>query len=268
MVEQLEGAAILRRLEDPFRHTNETFNVVARDANATHSKNLDGNKKDAAEALFLLREPAKKYFGCIVCGRTVFTKRPVKYRLDKKITQGDAAGRELVRVGRKHCDEFHRNTWVWNLVPDSGWLTCEERRDGHERAHLDGILHQAMSNAARKMPVPTDKHLDLTILFCQRVTFAQCWLAWCSKSYLRQSKSVVVSNGVRDVAYQRLSEIQNSAIIHMRSYHFQQKAHEYGKDQLINLLQLYFMQIGRYKQCGVFVEISLFERMKQMPDIE
>jgi hypothetical protein len=193
----------------PFRHTNETFNVVARDANAAPSKNLDGNKKDAAEALFLLQESAKKYFGCIVCGRTVFTKRPVKHRLDTKITQGDAAGRELVRVGRKHCDEFHRNTWVWNLVPDSGWLTCEERRDGHERAHLDGILHQAMSNAARKMPVPTDKHLDLTILFCQRVTFAQCWLAWCSKSYLRQSKSVVVSNGVRDVAYQRLSEIQN-----------------------------------------------------------
>jgi hypothetical protein len=132
----------------------------------------DGNKKAAAEGLSLLREPAEKYFVCIVCGRTVFTKRTVKYQFDTKITQGDAAGRELVRVGRKHCDEFHRNTWVWNLVPDSGWLTCEERRDGHDRAHLDGLLQQAMSVAARKMPVATDTLLDymqVSIVFCQRV---------------------------------------------------------------------------------------------------
>lgn len=257
MAVQLEGAP-----------TNETFNVVSSDANAKPKGILDGNKKAAAEGLFLLRQPAENYFECVVCGRNVFTKRPVKYLLDMKITQGDAAGRELVRVGRKHCEEFHRTTWVWNLVPDSGWLTCEERRDGHDRAHLDGLLHQAMSNAARKMPVPTDKHLDLTILFCQRVTFAQCWLAWCSKSYLRQSKSIVIASGVRDVAHERLTEIQNSAIIHMRSSQFRHKAHAYGNDKVMNLLQLYFMQIGRYKQCGFFVETSLFERMKQMRSVE
>jgi hypothetical protein len=92
--------------------SNQTLNDAARDADAKTPTNQDENTKAAAEGLFMLREPAKKYFECIVCGRTVFTKRPVKYRLDTKITQGDAAGRELVRVGRKHCDEFHRNTWV------------------------------------------------------------------------------------------------------------------------------------------------------------
>ena len=55
------------------------------------------------------------------------------------------------------------------MVPDSGWLTHEDQRVLQGSAPLDTHLHQAMSSAAKKMPIPSKADRgDLILKFIDR----------------------------------------------------------------------------------------------------
>jgi hypothetical protein len=230
------------------------------------------NVDEAAAALLDLgqKSPITQFqFQCIVCGEVIHTKRRVKYDLMDRITQSNTGERELVRVGRKHCEDRHRNMWIWNLVPDSGWLSHEDQRVLQRSAPLDMLIHQAMSNAAKKTPIRNKADLlELIIVFCDRMSYARAWLEWCSSAYIRQSRSFGTSGAIRETAYRRLSMLLSSASRRMHSTSFMEQAQSMRRTLFLNSLQLYFLEIGRYKKCNMFIERALADRFKWLPPIE
>jgi hypothetical protein len=243
----------------------------------SRSKVRDPWHDTAAEALLDLGQISPKtkcQFECIVCCAVIQTKRPVRYQLEHRIGQRTATERELVRLGRKHCEECHRDMWIWNLVPDSGWLTHEDQRFLEPSAPLDMLIHQAMSNAAKKAPIPNKAVFnDLIIVFCDRMSHARAWLVWCSNAYIRQSRSFGTSDTIREIAYQRLNQLLSSAHRRMHSRSFMEDYGSMpngskGSTLFLNSLQLYFLEVGRYKKCDIFIERSLAESMKRLPPIE
>jgi hypothetical protein len=253
---------------------NEGTCCVSGTADMSRSSRIDRWKNTDLAAAALLdlgqRSPKTSFqFQCIVCGEVIQTKRPVKYQLEHRITQCTVGERELVRLGRKHCQDFHREMWIWNLVPDSGWLTHEDQRVLEPSAPLDMLIHQAMYNAAKKTPVPIKADLDdLILVFCDRMSAARAWLNWCSTAYIRQSKSQGTSDMIRETAYERLNVLLSSAHRRLHSPSFMELARSMRRTLFLNSLQLYFLEIGRYKKCDLFVEGSLAEWMRRLPPIE
>jgi hypothetical protein len=230
------------------------------------------DKDGMIEALLDLKQHRKNeqryYYECIVCKARIPTKHKVKYRYDVKIKQGDAATRDMVKAGRRHCQKYHDGAWVWNLVPECGTLRLDDPMNVYDEAPLDGLLHQALKTAATKTFLPI-KHdvIELFGAFTERLIFAKCWLRFCPRTY-QILKSLGNRSALRDCAIRRLDEILHSTRTYMRSPEFQERMNQYSYENIVNLLQLFCVEIGRYKRCGILLEPSLFEIYRQLPEKE
>lgn len=124
-------------------------------------------------------------------------------------------------------------------------------------------MHLALKMAATKAPTPnTGDIIDLGICFCERLTYAKCWLRVCPRTY-RVLKDNKDRGYFRDRACEViLEEIRISVKKHMLSSFFQATVDHLGKVPILNLLQLFFVEMGRYKRCNVFVEPSMLEKTK------
>jgi hypothetical protein len=222
----------------------------------------------ALQSLFMLGETSKPFFVCMVCGEQIPTRHKVKYRYDLKITQHDASSRAMVMAGRRHCRQRHDDTWVWNILPDCGTSVIVEHNDMNSQSPLDTLIHQATKMASTKAHSPTNLDINQFVCaFCEKITYAKCWLRFCPRTY-RILKSRADRSNLRDQAIERLDEILVSSKKHMRSESFQNTVDEYGFEPLLNLQQLFFVQMGRYKRCNIFVEPELYQRLKELPQSE
>jgi hypothetical protein len=221
---------------------------------------------EALEALLSLG--TGESFFCLVCKAQVSTRHQVKYNYDLKIKQCDAASRDMVKVGRRHCQKHHNDTWMWNLVPECGALTMEDPAIMYHEAPLDGLVHQALKVAATQTALPITKEiLELMLGFSDRMTYAKCWLKFCLKKnrILKHQKN---HRKLRDRAVERIDEIQCAARKYMRTEEFQQAIDCHETGNVINFLQLFCVEVGRYRRCGVFLEPSLRNKYKLLPEKE
>jgi len=210
---------------------------------------------------------------CVVCGATVCLKYPARYRLDTCIKQRDNATRLLVKSLREHCLQSHAADWIWNVVPPSGIL-----QGGFSEAELpplDGFLHLAMKNATRKggiLPTqqPTTQKTAREMLSCfiGFIGYALCYLELCPRTIRFWEGRTNRRLELRDEARHRLLEIRDSARAHMQSTAFESTLETLGFEHTLNRLLLFFVQLGRYKRCNLFVEPSLSEEYKHLDDIE
>jgi hypothetical protein len=229
------------------RTQNNCFFVIDR-----HNKmKKESNQRSAADSLILLSNKAKT-FCCVVCGGYVKTKRLVAYDLFEKIQQYKPNERELVRELRKHCQDHHPHTWIWNVIPVSGILSKHDREFYDKAADLDGILHQAMSTAAQNLtisPLQLSNPTGWLLLFCQRITYAQCWIKWSSEYYFTTHSPVDKPCKLRKLALERLSEMLSSMSKFLSTPQFLHRIGPTSFEFYINLFQLYFLERGRYIQC-------------------
>jgi hypothetical protein len=221
---------------------------------------------DALEALLSLG--TGETFFCLVCKAQVTTRHQVEYKHDLKIKQCDAASRDMVKVGRRHCQKNHNDTWMWNLVPECGALTMEDPATLYNEAPLDGLVHQALKTAATQTALPVTKDIvELILAFSDRMTYAKCWLRFCLKKN-RILKNQKDHRKLRDRAVERIEEIHTAARTYMRTKEFQQSIDCHETVNVINLLQLFCVEVGRYRRCRVFLEPSLRNKYKLLPERE
>jgi hypothetical protein len=226
----------------------------------------NGQETEALEALLSLG--TGESFFCLVCKARVSTRHQVKYKHDLKIKQCDAASRAMVKVGRRHCRKNHNDTWMWNLVPECGALTMEDPAILYNEAPLDSLLHQALKTAATQTALPVTKDIvELITGFSDRMTYAKCWLRFCLKKnpILKKQKD---HRKLRDRAVERIDEIHTAARKYMRTKEFQQAIDSYETENVINFLQLFCVEVGRYRRCRVFLEPSLHNKYKLLPERE
>jgi hypothetical protein len=213
---------------------------------------------------------AKNHFKCIVCGEILHTTRPVYYPITKCIPQYGLSDKELVKVGRKHCETSHPKTWIWNMIP-TGHLSAGQEPLTHEST-VDMILHQAMSLAARKHPIdlPYAENSDFyMIIFEARMVQAMTWMDLKCPIYIRrfdQAYSGIVM-GAREVAEQRIKEMRWSARRHMLSDATKRKLQrilQVNSYDLYNEFQLTFLELGRYKRCDLFLESKFVQKFRKI----
>jgi hypothetical protein len=198
---------------------------------------------EALEALLSLG--TGETFFCSVCEAQVNTRHQVKYKHGIKIKQCDAASRDMVKVGRRHCQKNHNDTWMWNLVPECGALTMEDPAALYNEGPLDGLVHQALKTAAVQTATPVTKDiLELMLGFSDRMTYAKCWLRFCLKKnrILKHQKD---HRKLRDRAIERIDEIHTAARKYMPTEEFQKGIDCHQTVNVINYLQLFCVKVGR-----------------------
>lgn len=205
-------------------------------------------------------QPIKNCILCTVCQLTIQTKMSWAFFDGYRCCQTTAEERELVRVGRRHCETFHNDEWMWNFVPASGWTKVESRQP----APLDSMIHKALSHAARHKPIPQKADVNcMWIKFFERIAHAQCRLL-----VYQETKTDKAKRDRAVVAYGRLFNIALSAEKRMNSPEFHAETEKYGLKRVLNYCELFFQEIGRYKRCSLFVETDLCYEMSVFKDYE
>jgi hypothetical protein len=155
---------------------------------------------------------------------------------------------------------------VWNFVPECGALNIDDHTKVSSDAPVDGLIHMAMKTASSETAIPTTKHpYNFGVAFCERLTYAKCWLQFCPRTYrvLKNKKDRVK---LRARAIERIDRILGSARIHMQSSIFIEMLDRHRTANVINLFQLFFVELGRYKRCELFTGPMLLEELKQLPE--
>jgi hypothetical protein len=208
-------------------------------------------QKQAAASLILLSNE-NATCRCVVCGESVLNKKRVTYDFYEHVQQYKSAERELVRALRKHCEEHHPLTWIWNVVPSSGIVSEQDRKSQDKAATLDGILHQAMYTAARYKKIPCLQISDQsgwTTFFVERLTIASCWIHWSSDYYLTEHPPLIDPCTLKKLALERLLVLRSSLTVLFSTPEFLDQLARKPYDFCLNLFQLYFVEKGRYRIC-------------------
>lgn len=146
---------------------------------------------------------------CPVCDKRTWMNRELTFSLNNYPRQTTLDGKYLVTVLRRHCQDEHPRTPIWNVVPEN------RQKENTTESRIEYFIHKAMRAAS--INCYTSKSLtklEFYAAFCTRMESILCWIRW-SKMAKQKLRGPLCS----EVA-SRLQKIYDMATIHIKSEEF------------------------------------------------
>ena len=202
-------------------------------------------KVTALQGLCLIREEHKWSIKCPVCNEVLRTKKLVTYDFCEPVSQVGAEGKYVVRLIRQHCEARHPDTWVWNVVAPI------RIREGDGIPASEHFLHQALKAGGLNGYIPKKiTRSEFCMAFCVRIGSALSWIRWSRMMNKRLNKLQRI-DALREDATHHIEHILEIGVARIMSSDFSRVIETLTLDQAINILMLFFCQMGRYRNCPV-----------------
>lgn len=140
--------------------------------------------------------------------------------------------RKVIRDGRKHCQKYHPEWPLWNLIP----LKRDKPPD---------LVQQALRGGGDMFPITNDIEIgDCVSVFRRRLDASVCWIKWClphrCKLYSNKDEIQTVMKTVRALRQQFES--------FSKTNEFNGRIQSHNIFVCLNELQLFFFSPGGYKR--------------------